>query len=398
MFTRARFLKLTDATLGWLLCRVLGLLNYVARRGIPVTRSAIGDVRRILVIRPGGIGDMIVLLPVLRVLEQRFPEAAIDLACEKRNADVLAVAGFEHDVLMYDSNPMGFLWKVARRRYDVVVDTEQFHHFSAIFALFSSAPTRIGFKINPARNPLYTHFVNYELDGPEGRQFMRLLGPLGITDRAYALAGSLGPVADAIPDALAEDLAEAFGSRPMAVLHAGCSTHYKLWETDRFVATAEYLWTCHGLGVVLVGNRGDSPLADAILAGLREVGCPAVSAAGRLTLRETAALIGRCALFIGADSGLAHLAVAMDRPTVVLFGPSDSAKWGFRGNRHGVVTESIPCSPCFIFGYHRPCRTIDCMKRITVEAVLAECEKVLAAGEGGINIPTAQCSTDQIEV
>jgi len=102
--------------------------------------------------------------------------------------------------------------------------------------------------------------------------------------------------------------------------------------------------------------------------------------AGRKTLRQVAGLIGRARLFVGGDSGLAHLAVALDVPTVVMFGPSDARKWGVQGGRHAVVRKARACSPCFIFGYHKFCRSIACMADIEPEQVLEACRRVLGGG------------------
>lgn len=102
-----------------------------------------------------------------------------------------------------------------------------------------------------------------------------------------------------------------------------------------------------------------------------------VSLAGGLSLAETAAVIRAAGLFIGGDSGLGHLAVALGTPTVLLFGPSDHQKWGHAGVRHAVIRRPVACAPCFIFGYHRPCRTIACMRGITVDQVVAAARQLL---------------------
>ncbi|MEI8352616.1 MAG: glycosyltransferase family 9 protein, partial [bacterium] len=127
----------------------------------------------------------------------------------------------------------------------------------------------------------------------------------------------------------------------------------------------------------LVGGRKDAGLARRIAALAGQDGQVRVMA-GELTLRETAELIGKAVLFIGGDSGLAHMAVALGAPTVVLFGPSDPLKWGVKGRQNAVVCKGLACSPCFIFGYHKRCHTIACMAGITVDEVVLACSKVIA--------------------
>jgi len=350
-----RLIKILDATVGGLLCWVGGHWLHWVRRAA-ATESA--SIRRILVVRPGGMGDMILLLPMLKHLRQRYPDAEIDLVCEQRNREIPGLAGESAKLLLYDAHPLRTMLRLLRRQYDLAVDTEQFHNFSAVMTWFSGAPVRIGFKINPGRNPLYTHLVNYDLAGYEADEFIRLLAPLGTTGKAVVEGCLKAPVTE--------------GER-LILIHVGASTRYKHWAPEKFAELAKRLTSLPGtrsFSVGLVGNRKDKALAETI-AGISGLGERVKVLAGEMTLSQTAGLIGRAELFIGGDSGLAHLAVALAVPTVVLFGPSDPMKWGARGSRHAVVRKDLACSPCFIFGYHKLCHSIACMGGITVDDVLA---------------------------
>ncbi len=377
---RMAILKHVDATVGATLCRLLGALNYRARRGIPYTDDTVGPVRRILVVRPGGLGDMLLLLPVLRALQARYPDARLDLVCERRNLDVVQLAGLNVGCLPYDTQPFALLRGLLRGHYDLAVDTEQFHNFSAVFALLSGARVRIGFNINPRRNALYTHLIDYAPAAREDEQFAQLLAPLGGDPGPAPFAGCLAGANLPLPPAAAGAWpSSGEGRRGVAVLHAGCSTPYKLWPPERFAALGQRLRDNPGVDLVLVGGRDDLVMRNALLANLRGAGGGVVDLVGRLTLMETAAVIQRARLFVGPDSGLAHLAAALGTPSVVLFGPSEPRKWGLIAARHAVVRHKLPCAPCFIFGYSKPCRTIACMERITVDAVHAACRDVFAA-------------------
>jgi len=351
-----RVLKILDATVGGLLCWVGGHWLHLARRerGAPdaVTQA---DVKRILVIRPGGMGDMILLLPMMKRLRQRFPGAEIDLVCETRNREIPGLSGETAERLLYDAHPLRTMARLLRRRYDLAVDSEQFHNFSAVMAWFSGAPVRIGFKINPGRNPIYTHLVNYDLAGYEADEFMRLLAPLGITGAAVVEGCLTAPIKT---------------RERLILIHVGASTRYKQWAPGKFADLARKLSDeSEEILIGLVGSAKDKTLAEEI-AGVSGLGDRVRVLAGDLTLSQTAALIGRAERFIGGDSGLAHLASALAVPTVVLFGPSDPMKWAARGPRHAVVRRSLACSPCFIFGYHKLCHSIACMAEITVDDVL----------------------------
>ena len=361
-----RLLKFLDATAGAMCCWLGGLILHLSHRTGP---NQPAKVQRILVVRPGGMGDMILLQPMLRSLRGRYPEAEIDLVCERRNREILSLAGQDVGILLYDANPVGTLLSLIRRHYDLAIDSEQFHNFSAVMVWLSGAPVRIGFKINPGRNPIYTHLVNYDLEGYEADEFMRLLHPLGIRDGS-AVSGMMEHLRQQgeIP------------ATPVVLIHAGTSTRYKEWAPSKYAELARRVvenMRVRGIAprIALVGGAGDVALAQRI-AALAEMGGQLDVMAGDRPLAETVAMIAHATLFIGGDSGLSHLAVALGTPSVVLFGPSDPRKWGFTGKRHVVVCKERACSPCFIFGYHKPCHDIGCMADITVDDVMAGVSRV----------------------
>ncbi len=334
---------------------------------MPVTTPPLASTgpHRLLIIRPGGIGDTVLMVPMLRALRKAMPNAILDVACETRNAEVVMMAGVDANPLLFDRRPGRFLRHLRRETYTAAIDTEQFHNFSAWFALLCGAPVRIGFNINPIRNPLYTHLVNYDVAAPEGEQFLQLLPPLGVTEEAFSLPGTLVP-----PDTSWPDTFDHLRSIPFVALQSGGSTPYKQWTAERFVEVARRLHQQHGLAVALVGGPADSERCDTLCkqSGLdSEAIC---STAGHLSLKQSAALLAKAELFVGIDSGLAHMATALSRPTVVLFGPSNPDKWGSRGPGQVVVKQPQPCSPCAIFGYHKPCDSIACMKAISVDDVM----------------------------
>lgn len=378
LFSRQALFKTLDATLGYLACWTLGCAQFLARRGRIATDPEIRDPGRILVIRPGGMGDMLLLLPAIEKIRRRFPNSRIEWVCESRNLAVLRLVGLAENAIPYDTSPFRLLAGLWKMRYDVVIDTEQFHNFSAVLAFLTGSAVRIGFKINPHRNLLYSHLVSYAVDEYEGKQFMRLLVPLGIEDLAYRLEGILFGIAPPAAPDRAPWLEKVRGLGPFVAIAPGSATRYKRWAPDRFAELARSLHDRRGLGVVVVGGKDAREAARLIEGPAEGQSRPFLSLAGILSLAETAALIKEARLFVGTDSGLAHLAVAVGVPTVVIFGPSDHVKWGLEDDRHAVVRRPLACSPCFIFGYHRLCRTMACMSGVGVEDVLQACERLLA--------------------
>ena len=368
MIKKTTILKQLDATFGAVACGLTSLFvsqnhSHASRRSEPLAA-----VNRILVIRPGGLGDMILAIPVLRAIARTYPNAEIDLAGESRNVVVVPDDTVSGQRYCFDVHPFQFLRALRTRRYDVVVDLEQFHHFSAIFSWFTRAHTRVGFRINPRRNNLYTHLVDYDLDGFEGQEFMRTLEPLGVNESAYRLEGTL-----LVPGSSGEE-----GGVPTVAICTASSTRHKRWERERMVQLIQKIVQDRGHRVVLVGNEQEREEADWVIqeVGLQEQG-HVTNVVGQGGLDQVARTLAAADCFIGCDSGLAHMSVAVGTATVVLFGPSDERKWGHQGPRHQIVRESLSCSPCAMFGYYKRCQSIACMKAISVEDVLRAMDRVL---------------------
>ena len=356
MSARTGLLKALDSALGPVLCAAFSR----AQRAPEARTLRDFPGGRVLVVRPGGIGDAVLLLPALRALRQAMPDSSVDVLCESRNAPVFELSGLADRVLRADAAPLASLRALRRGRYAAVLDTEQFHHFSAVLAARTRAPLRVGFSVAPARLGLYTHTVPYDLQGPEDVQFGRILAAaLGVPSvelppRAGSIpADRLPPPPNGLPDRF-------------VALHPGGSVPCKRWGTDHYAALSAALRDRTGLPCVLVGASADRSVAAEVSRA-----AVAVNLCGRLDLAATASVLARSALLVGPDSGVAHLAVAVGARAVVLFGPSDPLKWGPPPDRGLALREPLPCSPCSMFGYTKPCRSHSCLVSLSSDRVLS---------------------------
>ena len=310
----------------------------------------------ILLIRPGGIGDAVLLAPTTFQLKHSHPDATITVLAECRNAGVFALIPVVDHVYCYD-RPSEFLVAV-RGSYDVVIDTEQWHRLSAMAARLVRSTIKIGFNTNERRR-MFTHTVPYSHDDHETESFLRLLGTLfNETTTTTVLAAPFLTIPEQVKSR-ARKLLEPLQSKPYLVIFPGASIAERRWGAERFREVARLL-TGKGLPIVVVGSSVDQQDAAIITENL------GVNLAGKTSLAETAAVIAGAALFIGADSGLLHIAVGLDIPTVSLFGPGIAAKWAPRGDKHRVINQELPCSPCTRFGTTPPCPFhVRCMREIT---------------------------------
>ncbi len=362
----ALFLKKVDGTVGSLLSR---LWPRPAQTGFPPF-----PVSRLLLIRPGGIGDAVLLVPVIGRLREVFPAARIEVLAERRNGGVFALCPGIDRVLCYD-RPRE-LGTALRGRYDVVIDSEQWHRLSAIVARMIRSQVKIGYGTNE-RKRLFTHPVDYSHDNYELNSFFALLKPLEIERPATVSCPFL-----TIPEAdqkSADSMLGVFLDKPFIVLFPGASIPERCWGVDKFHQLALRLID-EEFSVVVVGGPEDAAAGGAIVAGTR-----ALNLAGKTSLLETAGVLSRAQLLVSGDSGVLHIGVGLGTPTVSLFGPGIANKWAPCGEQHVVINHELSCSPCTRFGTTPACPIgAKCLQDISVDEVFVAAQKSLSLEQGKV--------------
>jgi lipopolysaccharide heptosyltransferase II len=369
-------LKKLDAVIGYISALIIPL---------PVHKQFSPSASSILIIRPGGIGDAVLLSPAIRSIRHKYPDIKITILAEKRNAGVFSMIPGIDSLLCYDRP--GELLQVLQRRFDVVIDTEQSHRLSAVVARFVPASVKIGFDTNERRR-MFTHVMPYSHDDYETLSFAHLLMPLGID----AVDISMEPPFLVIPDAAsvkADMLLESRHGQSFVTIFPGASIPERQWGADRFRLVAEML-AIFDIAVVVVGGKADFQQGEQIVSG--NLG---LNFAGQTSLAETAAVIQKSSLLVSGDSGVLHIAVGLGIPTVSLFGPGRAAKWAPRGERHLVINKRLSCSPCTTFGTTPPCPyNAKCMKDIAADEVVNAVTMLLTSVG---TMPSHCCKRDWIE-
>jgi heptosyltransferase II len=316
----------------------------------------------ILVIQTAFLGDVILSTPLLsRLAEQHGP---VDVVTTPGAAGLLEHHPAVASVLRYDKRGADRGWRglwrmgarLRSRRYRSVYLPHRSLR-SATLALWSGAAERVGFDDSPAALT-YTTRITRPRFGHEVERLLALAGRTGGESAPVTVA--LTPADQAAADAWLS--MHQVGPRFIAVAPGS------IWATKRWpyyqelVARLEY-------PSVLVGGQEDARLAGALAAGSAQ----AVSAAGALTLRESAALIRRAAVLVTNDSAPLHLATAVGTPVVAIFGPT-VPEFGFGPRRSADLTlglDDLPCRPCSKhgppqcpLGHHR------CMRDLSVDQVL----------------------------
>jgi len=348
---KIKLLKLVDKVAGTFVAACLPVAHSGRTATVP---------NRILIIRPGGIGDAALLFPALGALKKKFPQARVTVLAEKRNAGIFSLNPSVDQVLRYDV-ASEFL-AVFRLKPDIVIDTEQFHRLSAVVARLTGAVTLIGFASNE-RSCLFHHAIPYSHDDYEANSFFHLFFPLGISDPATIAEPFLSVPVTA--QFRANKLLAPLAGHPFIALFSGASVPERRWGGARFSQVAVRL-TQQGYKIVVVGGKEDVTTGATVI---QEAG--GLNLAGCTTLAETAAILEQASLLISADSGVLHLGVGLGIPTVSLFGPGIAKKWAPRGPQHIVLNKQLSCSPCTQFGYTNRCpRQAACLQHITPELVI----------------------------
>ncbi|KAB0664868.1 glycosyltransferase family 9 protein [Oryzomonas japonica] len=335
-------------------------------------RLPVGPPCSFLLIRPGGIGDAVHLIPAISAIKSAYPDAGIDILAEKRNSAIFILSPYIRHVFHYDRPAE--LFRALCTAYDVVIDTEQWHRLSAVVARMTRTPVLIGYATNE-RARLFTHPAPYSQGEYEIDSFFRLLVPLGIEPHEVVF-----PFLDVPGEAVEQGdalLGEIKG-KAYVIIFPGASIPERQWGAERFRKVAEML-TAFGIAVVVVGGREDERQGEIIVAG-----GAGLNLAGRTSLSETAAVIQKSVLLVSGDSGVLHIAVGLGVPTVSLFGPGRAKKWAPRGEHHLVIDKVLTCSPCTTFGTTPPCPiAARCMRDITVDEV-CNAVTVLLTATGGL--------------
>lgn len=336
--------------------------------------------KRILVIKVGALGDVILAGPSLRMLRKKFPEAHLSLLVDSRFSPVISGCPSLNEVLPLDRDKFhSWIWlarfakRLRREAFDLSIDfqnTKRTH----LLAFLAGIPDRYGF-----RRGIFGRFLNHpdlsfrEPDSPIRHQF-RILSRLGINQLEEKL--ELWP--DAGSEAEVSNWFQEGGVSPeekIVGLAIGSSPRWatKRWPIEHFRSLTERLIRELACQVVLIGSREDQPLAQELADTTQGV----INWVGRTSLEELVSLIKQLRVLVTGDTAPLHIATALGIPTVALFGPTDPGRHLVAGHGTTVLMRRLPCQPCYKGTCHYS-EPLACLKRITVDEVFQAVQKNLS--------------------
>lgn len=347
--------------------------------------------RRIVVIKPCCLGDLIMTTPLLEVLQQNYPEATITYAAGSWSKVIPEHHPAVHRVI--DCGSVGIPGRYKISDYMKLATLLRKQRFDLAFVL--------------DRSPLLT-FLPWLAGIP------RRVGPdslgrgFSLTDRVPVstsathlqhqvdiyldLAHALGlriehPRMHFVPTAEEQQAVQVPPSPLFAVFPGGGSNPgmeliAKRWPLERYRVLVQRLLSEYNAHVLLLGGPDDVMLNQTLVQGLTPPTNAVINMAGKTSFGQLAALIKACDLFIGNDSSPMHLAAAVSTPVIGIFGPTSPQEYGPYppdDPRHIAIWHNPKGRPCFFLGTMQPCTDCTCMQNVSVDEVWNAVQRLIAS-------------------
>lgn len=354
-----------------------------------------GPIRRILVMRPRALGDLLLATPAFRALKRGFPQAAVHVAVDDTLAPVLRRNPFIDQLWLFPRRKpraafawTRLYWKLWRQDFDLVVDLHGSPR-TAVLAFLTGARHRVGYALR-GRGRLYNRRIPRDSDrrGRPVRQYAAQVN-LDIVARCGVTGSALEDTSLVyIPDPVAEEDVEArvFASTPhprVGIAPAG-TWQAKTFPSESFARVGDLLVEA-GCHVALLWGPGEQQIAEKVKHQMRR---PA-EIVPPTNLETLPAVLARLDLLVSNDSGVKHLAVARGTPTLTLFGPTSPVTWMPPAGPHAWLRLRVPCCECNLTA----CDHHLCMRLLPPEEVAARALALLGAGKSqadslsGVELP-----------
>lgn len=332
---------------------------------------------KILIRGTNWVGDAVMTLPAVASVRAAYPRAHLAILAKPPIDDIYKIFSAADEIIPYENkydNPVGVFqlaWRLRLKKFEAAILLQNAVE-AAIMTLAAGIPLRAGFNTD-GRGFLLTHPIRRTGEILKVHQidyYLEMVKALGCADidRAMHLETHISP-------ATARDIIKQYvpgnGERVIGIAPGATYGPAKRWMPERFAAAADRLSADLDARVVLFGGKSDWETAEQVRKNAR---ADMINIAGKTTLQEAIYCISQCRLFISNDSGLMHVAGALNIPTVAIFGSTNPVTTSPAGEKTILVRKPVSCSPCL----KKTCPTdFRCMTLITVDDVVAAANTLL---------------------
>jgi heptosyltransferase II len=341
------------------------------------------EIKRVVVRGTNWVGDSVMTVPALRALRRVLPEAKITLVVRPNARGIFADSDFIDDLLIYDRQSAFSIISQVRewrkRQFDLAVLFQNAFE-AALIPFLASVPIRLGYATE-SRQALLTH----PLPLPDWRSTRHeVFYYLYLVTALEQLLFGKSEICESVPDASlqisearkaeAENLLRAYGVRdgePMVALCPGSiNSRAKRWPADAYAALADRLIDSRRQ-VLLIGSADEADVTREVTSRMKQ---QPVVLTGKTSLDQITAVLSLVDLVVTNDTGPAHIAAALGRPTLVIFGPTNPLTTRPFAPEAEILRHPPDCAPCML----RDC-PIDhrCMTAITVDEVFEHSQALL---------------------
>ncbi len=331
------------------------------------------DARRICVIKPSALGDIVQTLPLLPVLRARFPRAKISWVVNRELSDLLAEHPHIETLLPFERRGSWQSWRkllgdLRRSRFDLVFDLQGLLR-SAVMTLATRAPLRVGLETarEGAHLACHYHLPDTGRQVPAHQRYWRLAEILGLGDLHPEPQIAIRPEHTAWANGHLHGL-----ERPLMAIHPGAGWRTKQWPVEKFASVAAKASRRYGFSIVLVGSPGERLLAAQIehLVHRFSPAAHVVNLSGETSLRQLAAVLKQVDVLLTNDSGPMHLAAGLGTSVVGVFTCTSALRSGPPGRQHELVSTQVSCAA----SYRKKCplqgqKHMACMDELSIERV-----------------------------
>ncbi len=337
---------------------------------------------KILIVMMGGIGNMIFLTPALRALRKACPSSKIHFLLGPYGAEKVLEGSplIDKKIIIGDGKYRGIRGKIK------LIRELGKENFSLSIASTGTNPVKTGLLCYLARIPLrlgediggkgwfYNLKIDFDSRSHEVETNISLVQSLGIKVDDKSLCIFLSD--DDRTYARRFFAQNSLEGRRVIGMHPGSGVHqasFKRWPKENFARLADWIMSHCGASVILFGGAEETSLAEEISSLMTS---SPLLMTGKTTLGQTAALIAKCSLFLSNDSGLLHVATAVQTPAIGIYGPTNVARTGPYSDSAVIIRKDLSCSPCYK-GKSVRCDHLKCLKSVTVDDVRGEVQKMI---------------------